>query len=311
MNDITSLLEEKAQITYKLEKMIYGSVEIRTSGQKKYIYTHRREDGIPVTQYAGEYSNELYNLILENNQLARGLKKRLKELRKQLGNLDIIDKELPYMVELCRAYASKKLVDSIYRQAMLEGVATTYSDTETIVNGGAVSGMNVDDICKVVNLKHSWEFILNKGVIQYPSDFSILCQINKLVESGFSVTAGKLRSVSVSIGGSSYIPPFPYESQVKEQLEAVLSIKDDVERAISALLFVMKKQLFLDGNKRTAVLFANHILISKGKGIIVIPAERVQEYKELLIQYYESDNDQRIREFLRLYAYQEVVPVLN
>lgn len=33
------------------------------------------------------------------------------------------------------------MVDSIYKQAMLEGVATTYSDTENIVNGGKVMNM--------------------------------------------------------------------------------------------------------------------------------------------------------------------------
>ena len=59
----------------------------------------------------------------------------------------------------------------------------------------------------------------------------------------------------------------------------------------------MKKQLFLDGNKRTAVIFANHYLISSGMGIVVIPAELVSEYKKLLIHYYETD-DPRIIEFI-------------
>lgn len=59
----------------------------------------------------------------------------------------------------------------------------------------------------------------------------------------------------------------------------------------------MKKQLFLDGNKRTAVIFANHYLISKGLGLIVIPADLVSEFKKHLINYYE-DKDQFIKEFL-------------
>ena len=203
-------------------------------------------------------------------------------------------------MELNRALAYRNLVDSIYKQAMLEGVATTYSDTETIVNGGKVSGMSADDISKVVNLKHAWEFILNKGVLQYPSNYALLCQINSLVEAGFSVTAGKLRNVPVTIGGSTYIPPLPIESQVQEQLSDILKKDDCIDRAVSALLYVMKKQLFLDGNKRTAVIFANHILISGGKGLIVIPAELVSEYKKLLINYYEdkTDGENCIRNFL-------------
>ena len=50
------------------------------------------------------------------------------------------------------------MVDSIYKQAMLEGVATTYSDTENIVNGGKVMNMTSNDIAKVINLKRVWEF---------------------------------------------------------------------------------------------------------------------------------------------------------
>lgn len=300
MDTIATLIEEKAQITRRLEKLLHGSIEVREKGTSKYIYTHFRSDGIPVTRYAGEYSNELYNLILENNILAKDLKKRLRTINKQLKDADYVETELSEEVELNRALAYRNLVDSIYKQAVLEGVATTYSDTETIINGGEVSGMTADDISKVVNLKHSWEFILNKGVLQYPSNYALLCQINSLVEAGFSVTAGKLRSVPVTIGGSTYIPPLPIESRVREQLDDILAKEDYADMAVSALLFVMKKQLFLDGNKRTAVIFANHILISHSKGLIVIPAELVSEYKKLLIDYYEDkpDSENNIRAFL-------------
>ena len=91
---------------------------------------------------------------------------------------------------------------------MLEGVATTYSDTENIINGGKVNNMTASDISKVVNLKRAWEFILSKGVIKYPSNYNLLCQINAVVEEVFSYNAGKIRQVPVRIGGSSYIHQF-------------------------------------------------------------------------------------------------------
>ncbi len=75
------------------------------------------------------------------------------------------------------------------------------------------------------------------------------------------------------------------------------SKKDDIEKAIDILLYVMKKQLFLDGNKRTAVIFANHYLISRGIGLIVIPSELVSDFKKLLINYYENDANE-IKDFL-------------
>ena len=55
----------------------------------------------------------------------------------------------------------------------------------------------------------------------------------------------------------------------------------------------MKKQLFLDGNKRTAIIFANHYLITHALGLIVVPAELVDEYKKILVSYYEDENKKK------------------
>lgn len=298
--NIAELLEEKSLLSSRLKRLIYGNVEIRYSGNKKYIYVHFREDGVAVTRYAGEYSNELHNLILENNVIAKELKKKLREVNKELKKQNYIETELTKEIELNIDLARRNMVDSVYKQAMLEGVATTYSDTETIINGGKVSNMTAMDVSKVVNLKHAWEFILSKGVISYPSNYNLLCQINSIVEEGFSYNAGRIRQVPVKIGGSNYIPPIPFEAQVKEELENIIdSNEDEINKSIRLLLYIMKKQIFLDGNKRCAVIFANHYLISKGKGLIVIPAELVSEYKKLLIQYYETDNIDNIFLFIK------------
>ena len=297
--NITELMQEKQLISSRLEKMVYGSVEIREQNSKQYIYVHYRDNGLKKTKYGGEYSAALYNLILENNALAKQYKQRLKEINKELDALHYERHDLDEKVQLNVALARRNLVDSIYKQAILEGVATTYSDTETIVNGGKVMNMTATDITKVVNLKRAWEFILSDGVISYPTNFAVLCQINEIVEDGFSAVAGRIRSVPVTIGGSTYIPPLPLEQKVKEELSNILESNQDViDKTIGILLFVMKKQLFLDGNKRTAVIYANHYLISHGEGIIVIPAELVPEYKKLLINYYEGKSEE-IKEFLK------------
>jgi Fic family protein len=297
MSNISSLLHEQEMLKSRISKLLHGTVEIREKASKKYIYVHFRDNGISTSRYAGEYSIELNNLILENNRIVKEYKKRLKEIKKELGLLQYESFELSDKVKLNIDLARRNLVDSIYKQAMLEGVATTYSDTETIVNGGKVNDMTASDISKVVNLKHAWEFILSEGVISYPTNYAVLCQINEIVEEGFSYTAGRIRSVPVSIGGSSYIPPLPYEPQIKEDLSMMLSEEESYNVAIELLLYVMKKQLFLDGNKRTAVIFANHYLVSKGMGLIVIPVELVPEFKIHLINYYENKNLD-IKEFL-------------
>ena len=291
MPNISELLYEKNQILEQLNSLIYGSIELREANGKRYIYVHYRQEGVLTTKYAGEYSDVLYNLVIANTRLAKNLRKRLKEINKALKELDYIergnvDEKVAVNLDLARRY----LVDSIYKQAKLEGVATTYSDTETIVNGGKVKDMTASDVAKVINLKRAWEFIMFTDLANYPTNYAVLCEINKIIEDGFSFTAGRIRNVPVTIGGSSYVPPMPLEDQIKQELKDVLSNEDGIDLAIDLALYVMKKQLFLDGNKRTAIIFANHYLISQALGLLVVPADEVNDFKNVLVSYYEDES---------------------
>ena len=305
--EILTLLKDKEICKRELSDLVFGTIELRERENKKYIYVHFREDGLSLTKYVGEYTDELYNLILNNNKTARELKLRLRQVEKQLKKLNYIEKDLSEKVAMNIDFARRHMVDTVYNQAVLEGVATTYLDTETIIEGGKVSNMTPNDILKVVNLKHAWEFILNKNVIQSPTNFSLLCDINKLLEEGFYYNAGQIRSVPVSIGGTTWKPELPIESVVKEELEKILSANLEViDKAIELLLYVTKKQIFIDGNKRTSVIFANHFIISHGLGLLVIPENRVEEYKKLLIAYYEGEDTEEIKRFLKEKCYLKI-----
>lgn len=83
-------------------------------------------------------------------------------------------------------FARVNMKSNIYDQAILEGVATSFPQTEDIIENGTVNGMTATDVQKILNLKHAWEFILDRDVISYPTDYSILCHIAKLVNEGFS-----------------------------------------------------------------------------------------------------------------------------
>ena len=291
MSNINELLSEKNQITEQLNSLTYGSIEIREKDSKQYLYVHYRHDGLLTTKYVGEYSDVLYNLIRNNTALAKNLKKRLKAINKELKELHYVesngvDEKVAINIDLARKY----LVDSIFKQAMLEGVATTYSDIETIINGGKVKDMTASDINKVINLKRAWEFIMSVDLANYPTNYAVLCQINQIVQDGFSLTAGRIRSVPVVISGSTYIPPIPFEDQIKQELNDLLNNEEGIDLAIDLVLYVMKRQLFLDGNKRTAVIFSNHYLISHALGLLVVPADKVDEYKKLLVSYYEDES---------------------
>lgn len=308
MPNINELLAERNQINNQLNTLIYGSIEIREKDNKRYIYVHYRKEGVLNTKYVGEYSDVLYNLVRNNTELAKNLKKRLNEINKALKDLNYVEVDgVSEDVALNIDVARRNLVDSIYKQAKLEGIAGTYADMETIINGGKVIGMTASDVNKVVNLKRAWEFIMSIDLVNYPTNYAVLTQINQIVEDGFSLTAGRIRSVPVTIGGSTYIPPIPIENQVKHDLYDLLSKENGLDLAIDLVLFVMKKQLFLDGNKRTAIIFANHYLISHGLGLIVIPAECVDEYKKVLVSYYEDElkKDEIIR-FLKEKCYRSL-----
>ena len=305
--EIMNLLQSKQVFEHELQSLSYGSVEIRENNSNKYIYVHYREDGVALTKYVGEYSDELYNLILNNSIKAKQLKKQIKEITKKLKQFNYIEEELSEKVEQNIDFAKRHLVDTIYKQAILEGVATTFADTESIIEGGKVNNMTSEDIMKIVNLKHAWEFILNKNVIVSDTNFALLCEINKMVEEGFYYSAGKVRNVPVTIGGTTWKPDFPIESVIKEELEVIFNNKmDDVDRAVEILLYIMKKQVFIDGNKRTSVIFCNHYLISKGKGIIAIPVELTEEFKDLLIHYYEGQDEEKIKKFIKEKCYMSI-----
>ncbi len=305
--EIMSLLQNKQLLEHELQSIAYGSVEIRQKDSNKYIYVHYRENGVALTKYVGEYSKELYNLILNNSIKAKDLKKQIREINKKLKQLNYVEEELSEKVEQNIDFAKRHLVDTIYKQAILEGVATTFADTESIIEGGKVNNMTSDDILKIVNLKHAWEFILNKNIILSNTNFALLCEINKMVEEGFYYSAGKIRNVPVTIGGTTWKPDLPIESIIKEELEDIFIKKMDVvDRAIELLLYTMKKQVFIDGNKRTSVIYSNHYLISKGKGIIAIPAELTEEFKNLLIPYYEGKDEKQIKKFIKEKCYMSI-----
>ena len=277
-----------------------GTPEVKDREGNKYLYIRKRVGSRLTSTYVGEYSDELYQLLLRNAREARELKKNIRHLDKELALLGYSDAELSERVMLNLDFARANLKSNIYDQAVLEGVATTFPQTEDIIENGKVNGVSATDVQKILNLKHAWEFILDKDVISYPSDYSILCHIAKLVNEGFYENGGRIRGVPVTIGGTSYIPPLPIESVIKERLEALLeeSLQAD-EKAINLCLYCMKAQIFNDGNKRAAVIFANHYLISQGAGMLIIPEKEVPEFKRLLVSYYEDKDKGEIMGFMK------------
>lgn len=297
---IQELLHQKADYQARLNLLPYdGTPEVKESGGNKYLYIRKRVGSRLSSSYVDVYSDELYQLLLRNARDAREYRKNIRRLDKELAQLGYSDQEISPRVQLNLDFARANMKSNIYDQAILEGVATSFPQTEDIIENGIVSGMTATDVQKILNLKHAWEFILDRDVISYPTDYSILCHIAKLVNEGFFQDGGRIRGVPVTIGGSSYIPPLPIETVIKEHLEEILSrgVPAD-EKAIALCLYCMKTQIFTDGNKRASVIFANHYLISQGGGMLIIPEKEVPEFKKLLVAFYE-DRDSSIFGFMK------------
>jgi len=196
----------------------------------------------------------------------------------------------------CIFYAKRNIVDYIWKSARMEGIAVTYPDTDAIYNGLVVQGFNVNDIVVINNLKHAWQFMLQN--ISLETDFAVICEINRVVGANVIHRAGFVRNVPVNIGGTNWKPDMPIESQIKEELLNILSKASVTDRALSLVLYLMRKQIFMDGNKRTALLVGNHVMIQQGAGILTVPIERQHELFQLLLAYYESGNDEKAKRFL-------------
>jgi prophage maintenance system killer protein len=298
---IQSLLQEKADYQARLNLIPYdGSPEVKENKSGKYLYIRKRINGKLTSTYVNVYSDDLYQLLLRNSKDARELRKQIRRIDKELAVNGYVEEELSTDVIINLDFARANMKSNIYDQAVLEGVATTFPQTEEIIENGTVNGMTADDVQKILNLKHAWEFILDKDVIRADSSYYLLCHIAKLVNEGFFYDGGRIRGIPVTIGGTKYIPPIPIESQVSENIRGILnSGKDTIDIAIDLCMYCMRTQIFVDGNKRASVIFANHYLIAHGLGLIVIPEGHVPKFKKLLVAYYESADISKISAFLK------------
>ena len=303
--EIQELLQKKADFQARLNLISYdGTPEIKEQGGAKYLYIRKRVAGKLTSTYVDVYSDELYQLLLRNAKEARELKKAIRKIDKELVKRGYEDKELPIRALQNLDFARANMKANIYDQAVLEGVATSFSQTEDIIENGKVNGVSSTDVQKILNLKHAWEFILDKDVIQSESNYYMLCYIAKLVNEGFFYDGGRIRGVPVKIGGTSCIPPLPIKSVVIEKSNEIRSQKKEpIDIAIELCLYCMKTQVFLDGNKRASVIFANHYLIAHGMGFIVIPEEKVPKFKKLLVEFYEGKPIEVISKFMKKYCW--------
>jgi hypothetical protein len=194
-------------------------------------------------------------------------------------------------------WAKRNIVDYIWKSAKLEGLSVTFPETDAIFNGMSVANVRVEEVIAVNNLKRAWQFVLEN--LDYPIDYPYICKINQIVGGDNLIFgAGYIRNFPVSIGGTAWKPDLPIEAQIIAGLSDVAAIDTPTERAITLMMYIMRKQMFSDGNKRTAMLAANQIMVSSGCGIISVPIEKQPEFTKMLVGFYESGDIETIKAFV-------------
>lgn len=193
--------------------------------------------------------------------------------------------------------AKKKWDENIYCGMKMENRNVTFPQTQTILNGVNVPGVRLDDIQAILNMRDGWRYLIDH--IDEPVTLPFICKLNEFVARNEALEWGVLRTGSVGISGTNYVPPIPVEEEVQSELNALLSSGNSVtQTAIDVFLWGARRQLFWDGNKRTSLLLANKLLVTTGKGLLTITEKNMEAFNEFLTSFYSTGEKTEIRRFL-------------
>ena len=165
--------------------------------------------------------------------------------------------------------AKKKWDENVYCGMRMESRNITFPQIKTILQGVNVPNVQLDDIQAVLNMRDAWRFML--GSMEEPVTFEYWCKLNEYIARNEALEWGKLRTGSVGISGTDYVPPVPALDQTQAALETILTADTTATtKALEAFAWGTRGQFFWDGNKRTSMTLANKILIAAGVGFLTI-----------------------------------------
>lgn len=207
------------------------------------------------------------------------------------------------MRDTAKEMAKRLLVDSIWKSANLEGLGTTFPKTEAIL-ANIPTTTKTEEVLFIVNMKRAWQFLLDN--LEYENCIMLLREYNKITGELLFHYAGEIRTFPVQIGGTSWEPEMPHTGIIMESIREIEQIEDTELKALKYFCYITRTQMFIDGNKRVAQLMANKVLIQNDIGIFQIPIEKMEEFKRMLIDFYESGEDENIIAFMREYCIKRV-----
>ena len=193
--------------------------------------------------------------------------------------------------------AKKKWDENVYCGMRMENRAVTFPQTRTILNGVNVPNVQLDDIQAILNMRDAWKYLM--ASIDAPLTLEYICKLNEFIARNEALAWGTLRTGSVGISGTDYLPPIPDKNAVEADLAVIMS-KDTTatEKALEAFVWGARGQFFWDGNKRTSLTVANKILLMSGAGIMTITDKHMERFNVLLLDYYNTGKSEDLKQFL-------------
>lgn len=201
-------------------------------------------------------------------------------------------------------FLAKRLWDeNIYCGMKMENRNVTFPQTKTILEGINVPDVVLQDITAILNMRDAWIYLLN--TVREKPDLSYICKQNAFIARNEALEWGVLRTGNVGISGTDYSPQVPVREQVEKEICRILSTyESSTEKALNLFCYITYNQLFWDGNKRTALLAANKILISRGAGILTIKDSDMEQFNTHLSNLYNTGNANPLKQFLYTRAIQ-------
>ena len=184
-------------------------------------------------------------------------------------------------------------IDLSWKSSQIEGNTYSLLETERLLKEReTASGKTKEEAIMLLNHKDALDFIIDNPDYLHPLSVSKIEDIHSILIKELNVERN-LRKRRVGISGTNY-RPLDNEYQISEALnltcELINSKENVFEKTLLALLLISYIQPFMDGNKRTARIVSNAILIDNNHCPLSFRTVDSVDYKKSMLLFYEQNN---------------------
>lgn len=215
--------------------------------------------------------------------------------------------------------AKKQLPELVCDVVNLEGINYTVPEIQTLLDGITVGGHKIEDESIAINQINAFRFLFD-SISQNTFDLSMdfVLKLHNISAKNEALTWGEFRYGTVSIAGTDYEPPESKEldelwKSVIPDIKSFEKMKNDeiYSKSISIFLNMSRNQFFFDVNKRTGRLMMNGVLLTNGLPVINLTAKEQLNFNNLMIDFYNTNNEEKMQEFLKSFIDKGVIKIMS